>query len=388
MHRSVLRLSYRVEILEKWRDEMDLKRWITLMSLFVFLIIPALTAAVTPTPDTGKTVWSFAYFGETEEDYFHQPSDIAVDAAQSLIYVVDLGNHRIVVFDFDGKFVRTIGKEGQGPGEFSRPSGAFVYSDSRLAVADYGNNRIQVFDRTGKFLNSTNTKEVRVADLLVIEDLFFTIPTFGSSGFNISMGSDADFQPLVVVLDSTGDVVREITVSDFPETQPFVRALKHRVNLSLSPDGRLFLPFGTMNVIQVFDLEGSKLAQFDRPLPFKPMVPELRSQKSGTQGQSKVVQMSARTDQVSQAALFGPDGLLYILSYSVSMDEWMKQFKDPREVIPMPMHIDVIDPRTLKPVRTLNADPGCRAFGILPEGRIVNIHQDEAGELVFKCTQY
>jgi len=367
---------------------MDLKRWITSMSLFMILIIPVRALSSAPALDTGKTIWSFAYFGEGEEDYFHQPSDIAVDAAQSLIYVVDSGNHRIVAFDFDGKFIRTIGREGQGPGEFSQPTGAFVYPDSRLAVADYRNNRIQVFDASGKLLSSTNTREVRVADLMVIGDLFYTIPTFGNSGFNLNMGSEADTQPLVVVLDSKGDLVREITVSDFPETQPYIRALKHRVNLSLSPDGRLFLPFGTMNVIQVFDLEGSKLAQFDRPLPFKPLVPELISQKSGTSGDSKFVQMAAKIDQVSRAALFGPDGLLYILSYSVSMDEWMKQFKDPREVIPMPMHIDVIDPGTLKPVRTLAADPGCRAFGLLAAGRIVYIHQDEAGELVLKCTQY
>ncbi len=364
------------------------KRWAVLLSVLFVWMLPLLAAADTAPPDTGETVWSFAYFGEAEEEYFHRPSDIEIDSAQSLIYVVDLGNHRIVAFDFDGKFVRIIGKEGQGPGEFSRPSGAFVTSDSRLAVADYGNNRIQVFDKTGKFLSSTNTKEVRVADLMVIDELFFTIPTFGASGFNIDMGSDADSQPLVVVLDTKGDVVREITISDFPEKQPFIRALKHRVSLSRSRDGRLFLPFGTMNIIQVFDLEGSKLAQFDRPLPFKPLPPELKSQKSGTQGQSRVVQMSARSDQVSQAAQFGPDGLLYILTYSVSMDEWMKQFKDPREVIPMPMHIDVIDPGTLKPVRTLEADPGGRAFGLLAAGRVVTIHENEDGELVLKCVQY
>jgi hypothetical protein len=352
------------------------------------IFFPVLTAADTVSPDTGVTLWSFSYFGDTEGEYFHRPSDIAVDAARSLLYVVDLGNHRVVVFDLDGRFVRIIGKEGQGPGEFSRPSGAFVSPESRLFVADYGNNRIQIFDGEGKFQENINTKEVQVADLLVIDGLFYTIPTFGASGFSINMGSDADSQPLVVVLDGKGDVVREITVSDFPEKQPFIRALKHRISLSRAPDGRLFLPFGTMNVIQVFDHEGTKLAQFDRNLPFKPLMPELRSQESGTHGDSKVVRMSAKSDQVSQAAHFGPDGLLYILTYSVSMDEWMKQFKDPREVIPMPMHIDVIDPGTLKPVRTLAADPGCRAFGVLAEGRVVYIHEDEEGELVLKCVQY
>jgi hypothetical protein len=143
-----------------------------------------------------------------------------------------------------------------------------------------------------------------------------------------------------------------------------------------------------MNVIQVFDPEGSKLAQIDRPLPFDPMVPELKSQRSGSAGESKVVQMIARIDQVSRAAHFGPDGMLYILTNSVSSDEWMRKAEDPRDMRPMPFHFDVIDPRTLKPVRTLTTDPGCRAFGIIAEGRFVIIHEDEAGELILKCVQY
>jgi hypothetical protein len=352
------------------------------------MCISAFAAAPTPASDEAKTIWSFAYFGEGEEEYFHQPSDIAIDERQSLIYVVDSGNHRLVAFDFDGQLVRVIGKAGQGPGEFSRPSGAFVYPDSRLAVADYQNNRIQLFDPTGKFVSSINTKEVRVADLMVVEDLFYTIPSFGTSGFNLNMGSDADSQPLVVALDDKGGVVREITISDFPEKQPFVRALKHRVCLSRAPDGRLFLPFGTMNIIQVFDPKGEKLAQFDRPLAFKPLVPELASQKSGIAGNSKVVQMVARIDLVSRAAQFGPDGMLYILTFSVSMDKWRSQVEDQRAMPPMPTHIDVIDPQTLKPVRKLTADPGCLAFGIVSEDRVVTIHEDEDGELVLKCVQF
>ena len=47
-----------------------------------------------------------------------------------------------------------------------------------------------------------------------------------------------------------------------------------------------------------------------------------------------------------------------------------------------------LDPGTLKPVRTLAVDPGSRAFGIVSDGLIVYIHQDEEGELVLKCVQY
>jgi DNA-binding beta-propeller fold protein YncE len=338
--------------------------------------------------DTGDTLWSFSYFGAEEEDYFYLPSDIEIDQKNELIYVVDSGNHRVVVFDFQGRLVRTMGREGQGPGELSQPSGACVGRDSVLAVADYRNNRIQIYDRSGKFIRNINTREVRVADVLLADDLFYTVPSFGTSGFNISLGNEAETQPLVVVLDKEGEVVREITINDFPETQPFIRALKNRVSLSLSPDQKLYLVFSAMNLIQVFDLQGSPVSRFERELPYKPIMPTLMRQTSGTVGDSKVVQMMANMDMVSQAAHFGPDGNLYILANSVSTSKWREKFKEPEDVLPAPTHIDVIDPKNQKLFRRFESDPGTRTFGVLAENRIVYIHEDESGELVLKCLQY
>ena len=338
--------------------------------------------------ENGDALWSFSYFGPEGEDYFHLPSDVEIDFDNEWIYVVDSGNHRVVVFDFQGRFVRTMGREGQGPGELSRPSGACVGRDSVLAVADYRNNRIQIYDQSGKFIRNINTREVRVADILMEDDLFFTVPSFGTSGFNISLGSEAETQPLVVVLDGEGEVIREILIKDFPETQPFIRALKNRVSLSLSPDRRLFLVFSAMNLIQVFDLQGSPVSRFERELPYKPIMPTLLRQDSGTVGDSKVVQMRANMDMVSQAAHFGPDGKLYILANSVSTHKWRDQFKEPEDVLPPPTHIDVIDPQNQTLLRRLESDPGTRAFGVLTKNRIVSIHENESGELVLKCRQY
>jgi hypothetical protein len=358
-----------------------------LTALTFFLLIACLIGSPLEA-DSGKTLWSISSFGEGGADYLHRPSDLAADLQQSLFYVVDSGNNRIVVFDLDGKFIRIIGKEGQGPGEFSQPTGAWVFEDSRLAIADYRNNRIQIFNASGGFLRNIVAKDNRIADLIVVDDLFYTVPSFGTSGFNISMGSDAKTQPLVVALDQGGNSVKEFLVHDFPETQPFVRALKHRVNLALSPDGKLYLPHANMNLIQVFDLEANKLTQFDRKLPFKPLVPQLQSQKSGENAGQKVVQMIAKLDMVSQASQFGPDGFLYILTYSVSLDKWRRKFDDQREMTPMPMRFDVIDPQTNTLLRTLDCDPGARAFVPVDAGRLVYVHEDEDGELVLKCVQY
>ncbi len=38
------------------------------------------------------------------------------------VYVVDVNSHKIQVFDLDGNYRRELGKEGEAPGEFKRPS--------------------------------------------------------------------------------------------------------------------------------------------------------------------------------------------------------------------------------------------------------------------------
>ncbi|MDH4272609.1 MAG: 6-bladed beta-propeller, partial [Candidatus Aminicenantes bacterium] len=218
--------------------------------------------------ETDKTLWSVSSFGSS--DYFQQPSDLEVDRGQSLIYIVDMGSSRILVFDFQGKFLKAIGAKGQGPGEFIRPTGLCLVKDSGLAVADFGNNRIQIFDKNGTHVRTITPKSTRVAGLLLVDDEFYTVPSFGASGYSVTLGSEEKTQPLVTVLDDQGEKVREISVPAYPESQPFIRAIKHRVCPALSPTGLLFLPHLALNVIHVFELSGKKVGEFTRPLPYKP----------------------------------------------------------------------------------------------------------------------
>jgi NHL repeat len=88
-------------------------------------------------------------------DEFNQPSDVVV-APNGDIFVADGhdagSNMRIVKFAKDGKFIKTWGKPGAAPGEFSVPHGLAFDSKGRLFVADRANNRLQIFDQDGKFL--------------------------------------------------------------------------------------------------------------------------------------------------------------------------------------------------------------------------------------------
>jgi streptogramin lyase len=90
-------------------------------------------------------------------DTFDQPTDVAV-APNGDIFVADghggqpNNNARIMKFDAHGKFLKTWGKKGTGPGEFDCPHTLAFDSKGRLFVGDRQNNRIQIFDQEGKFL--------------------------------------------------------------------------------------------------------------------------------------------------------------------------------------------------------------------------------------------
>jgi sugar lactone lactonase YvrE len=55
-------------------------------------------------------------------------------------------------FSKDGRFIKTWGKKGTGPGDFETPHALAMDSRGRLFVGDRGNNRVQIFDQDGKFL--------------------------------------------------------------------------------------------------------------------------------------------------------------------------------------------------------------------------------------------
>jgi sugar lactone lactonase YvrE len=88
-------------------------------------------------------------------DTFNMPSDVVV-GPNGDIFVADGhggdSNNRIVKFAKDGKFIKTWGKKGSGPGEFNLPHTLAFDSRGRLFVGDRANNRIQIFDQDGKFL--------------------------------------------------------------------------------------------------------------------------------------------------------------------------------------------------------------------------------------------
>lgn len=80
---------------------------------------------------------------------FRDPGGIAVDADEN-VYVADLSNNRVQVFDSDGTFLRAWGSQGSGEGEFNRPIDIAVGPDGGVYVVEEGNDRVQKFSPEGE----------------------------------------------------------------------------------------------------------------------------------------------------------------------------------------------------------------------------------------------
>ncbi len=101
----------------------------------------------------------------TSQTMLDDPADIAVDPhpdpvthERGSVYIADgYGNHRIVVFDRNGHYLRQWGSAGTGQGQFAADGGGHPHcvtigNDSLVYTCDRGNARVEVFDRTGKYL--------------------------------------------------------------------------------------------------------------------------------------------------------------------------------------------------------------------------------------------
>ena len=82
--------------------------------------------------------------------YFEGRSPVGFDAAGNL-HVLDDGGGRIVVVDSHCNLVRTVGRKGEGPGEFNRAVMFAVWRDGRVAVMDLGHSAYQIFGPGGDF---------------------------------------------------------------------------------------------------------------------------------------------------------------------------------------------------------------------------------------------
>jgi DNA-binding beta-propeller fold protein YncE len=100
-----------------------------------------------------KTLGETDKTGE-DETHFGQPQDLAFLPDGSIVIADGLRNARVVKLDKTGKFIKAWGSRGNADGQFSGPHGIATDKSGKIYVADRGNHRVQVFDADGRHLDT------------------------------------------------------------------------------------------------------------------------------------------------------------------------------------------------------------------------------------------
>jgi hypothetical protein len=85
------------------------------------------------------------------------------------IYGLDMKARNIKVYDAEGKFVRLIGKPGQGPGELGIPGGILLTPENELMVLDASNRSLSYFTLEGDHIRNLSIAD-KLGLILIVPD--------------------------------------------------------------------------------------------------------------------------------------------------------------------------------------------------------------------------
>jgi len=143
--------------------------------------LPATSIAAQASPDniSAKLDFEIGRAPENDDFFLNHVAGIAVDPS-GRIFVLDNGENEVKVFDRRGRFLNSFGREGTGPGEFTRPIALRLTNDS-LVVTDGLQRRISIFA-----LDGTHLKTERLPSLENDRPVYMVVSLRGGALASIS----------------------------------------------------------------------------------------------------------------------------------------------------------------------------------------------------------
>ncbi|NMD68839.1 6-bladed beta-propeller [Bacillus sp. DNRA2] len=108
----------------------------------------------------------FIKYFKDEEKVLKSPGGLRI--FDEKLYVTDIKANKVFVFKLNGDKVMEIGGPGADEGKFLAPNAVTVDDDGQIYVADSANNRVQVFDKAGKFIKIINGSEDGKGDTIFL----------------------------------------------------------------------------------------------------------------------------------------------------------------------------------------------------------------------------
>ncbi len=195
--------------------------------------------------------------GDEEEDenkFFRTPSDVGIDRNNS-VYICDKHNHCIKVFDFSGKYLRTIGRKGLGPGDVFGPNKIAFSPSGDLVVNEAGGRRIQWFNPEGK--------SKQIIKIKGMGD-WIGVTAKNEIAFYDDMKSFVS-KKLVFIYDHNGKVIREIG-KYHDKSKSYLAS--ERLSFSIDASDNIYAANNKAQVIRKYSPDGKLLMAITFAPPF------------------------------------------------------------------------------------------------------------------------
>jgi DNA-binding beta-propeller fold protein YncE len=169
--------------------------------------------------------------------------------AQNNLWITDVGAHTVTKYDQQGKVLMVLGekgKAGEDNAHFDRPADIAFAPNSDFFVADgYGNSRVVKFDKHGKFIKAWGKKGT------------------GQGEFNLVHAVALDAKGLLYVADREND-----RVQIFDQAGKFIKVWTHvgaPFGFFMTRDDRLVITDGRAHKVSIVDRAGKLLHSFGSP---------------------------------------------------------------------------------------------------------------------------
>lgn len=237
-----------------------------------------------------EPAWTAGALDGEDWEVFGSVTDLAFNDAGDL-FVLDEQAARIVVFDRVGAYVRTISRQGEGPGELSDPSSMALLSDGRLAVFDRSRRGIQFFTPEGEYLDSApfdpqrgmpNFVRAWLPDGSILTDIETRMTGSADGRMSISTGpvGEESERPILRYGTDGGREVRYTAWDPPPPTGDGASTEGGSLRFTMSPirafdaslsfvplaDGRLAVVDSVSYRIKLVDAAGTVAAVLERPV--------------------------------------------------------------------------------------------------------------------------
>ena len=186
------------------------------------------------------------------------------------IYVLDSGNLRIQKYAKTGKYLDTISRGGQGPGELGLPLGFALGSDGSFIIADLDGSMIKIFDKNGDELHRINVKRSFGSHIRLLGPETFIISDNSKRGVGGTVLPGKDEFPLYSIFNMNGELLYTIGKPLFylRERDNGLRSLTvdSASSFEIGKGGSIYIAYKYKNRIEKRDSVGNLIFRADRPV--------------------------------------------------------------------------------------------------------------------------